>query len=251
MITVWTVPSNSHPSRFAQDCTPADESVLGMERLLVKYAWSPCVWRSSYRRRENFAFSDYLVLDFDHGMTLDTAINNVFCDINHVIGTTKSHQKEKNGVVCDRFRVVLKLSERITDIDTYTSVYRYFARHWESDLSCTDAARFFYPCTSISSVLNEGEPLEIDSTCIAEVGASSVRKSSVKSNTLAAWAGQILRDGIEHNSNTAIYRVAAHAAERGIEYETILGMILNSKLVEKINDREVKRVAENGYRRGK
>lgn len=48
-----------------------------------------------------------LMLDFDDGYKLDEALE-LFKDNTYVIYTTKSHQIEKKGIKCDRFRVILE-----------------------------------------------------------------------------------------------------------------------------------------------
>lgn len=123
---------------------------------IARYPWSPCVWRDGDKRNANFLHADFLTLDFDSPeMPLAQAVN-AFSDMAHVIGTTKSHQKDKGGVVCDRFRVVLKLDSRIERLGDYRETLAFAMRHYPADEACKDGGRFFWPCREIVSVETDG-----------------------------------------------------------------------------------------------
>lgn len=50
---------------------------------------------------------DCIILDIDDGMSIKQ-FQDMFKKYKYVIGTTKSHQQEKKGLICDRFRAVIK-----------------------------------------------------------------------------------------------------------------------------------------------
>jgi len=76
---------------------------------------------SDYRQYSSFAFENntkksenwnnekqnILILDIDDGMSIIEA-KNLFKEYEYFICTTKSHQQEKKGKVCDRYRVILR-----------------------------------------------------------------------------------------------------------------------------------------------
>ena len=86
-----------------------------------------------------------LVLDFDSHTTIDAA-RRMFAPYEAVIATTKSHQSEKNGVVCDRFRVLLPTETPITlSAEEYRDMYLHLASTIEGiDANCGDMAHMFY-----------------------------------------------------------------------------------------------------------
>lgn len=132
------------------------DTVNDVAYLMRRKVWSPCVWRDGERREANFALADWCVLDFDDPIvSLDQAVN-LFCDSTHVIGTTKSHRKEKNGITCDRFRVALRFSKRITETYPFKWNMRQAVERYNADPQCIDAARFYWPCTEIVSVFDDG-----------------------------------------------------------------------------------------------
>lgn len=128
---------------------------------VCNHAWSHCVWNNGVRNTNAYLYSDIIALDFDHGMTIDEAVWN-FGHFNHIIGTTKSHQIEKNDIVADRFRVILKLNERINNAELLRYVMRHYTRMYSADTQATDAARYFWPCINIISTNINGVDIPID-----------------------------------------------------------------------------------------
>lgn len=119
--------------------------------LVGEHVWSPIVWTRGKRAEKNFAAALWIALDFDDGaFTLDEAVAE-FADYAHVIGTTKSHQKDKGGKVCDRFRVAVRGDFVLTDVADYRRVVSEMAQCYGADGACIDGARFFYPCEEIIS----------------------------------------------------------------------------------------------------
>lgn len=128
---------------------------------MCNYVWSPIIWKTGHRCNENFHRADFIGLDFDGTMTLDDA-KNTFCDCVMVIGTTKSHRVVKDGVIADRFRVVLRTELTITNLTTYRHAVKKYIDHYDADQSCADGARFFWPCKDIIVVNPDGDPEEIE-----------------------------------------------------------------------------------------
>jgi hypothetical protein len=121
-------------------------------KFIINRPWSPAVFKDRIRSNKNLDYIGLLVLDVDEGCTLDEAKEH-FSHYAHIIATTKSHQQEKNGVVCDRFRVILALPDSVhTDKRFKQYWHRAFAAWPFIDPACKDAARFFYPSKDIISV---------------------------------------------------------------------------------------------------
>lgn len=129
-------------------------------RTMSERAWSPIVWHEGRRKTDNFKESHWFALDFDDPGTPLEQAKNLFCDMIHVIGTTKSHQIEKHGVICDRYRVLLKWEKPITNWRTYQFNAERLISHHEADSACSDPARHYFPCIDIVSVCEEGYSLE-------------------------------------------------------------------------------------------
>lgn len=108
--------------------------------------YSPTQYANNERRAANFlGFTDILIFDFDEGWTKEK--DDFF---NNFIGykvPTKSHMKEKNGIICERYRIILLLDKSINlNYKEYKRLYKHIIKDLklESDTSCVDACRFYY-----------------------------------------------------------------------------------------------------------
>lgn len=72
--------------------------------------YSPFFFKDKTKKSENWNNDNQniLILDIDDGLTIDKA-KEIFKGFKYFICTTKSHQKEKKGLVCDRFRIILPI----------------------------------------------------------------------------------------------------------------------------------------------
>lgn len=131
-------------------------------RAVLWGAWSPCIWENGTRSKANFIYSDFLGLDVDNGLPIDAAAE-MFRDTVHIIGTTRNHQREKNGVVADRYRIIIPWERRITCRREFESSLAAIGKKIDADSSGYDAARMFWPCTSIVSKIDPGLDLELAS----------------------------------------------------------------------------------------
>lgn len=123
----------------------AEATLDNIEWAIGCYTWSCSIYAGGVRNSANFLRAAYVALDFDEGKTLDWALHT-FAAYACVIGTTKSHQVAKGGVVADRFRVLLRLSEVVTDADVYQRTAKTLIARYGSDRACSDPARIFYHC---------------------------------------------------------------------------------------------------------
>lgn len=90
-----------------------------------------------------------LILDIDDGLSLDRA-KDIFSEYKAVIITSKSHGKDKNGLVCDRYRVIIQLSkpidctkEEYKDTMSFIMCYKYTF----IDKQCKDPSRIYFGYT--------------------------------------------------------------------------------------------------------
>lgn len=122
-----------------------------LKKHILSVPYSLGIYKDGKRNKENFLQTDLIGLDFDEGVTLVEAAE-LFKDFNHIIAPTKSHGKEKNGKVCDRFRVILFLSAPITDNETFEATwFSLYEKFPKIDKACKDSCRYFEPSSSIYS----------------------------------------------------------------------------------------------------
>ncbi len=129
------------------------------EILRMKGRYSPFIYAGNYRSGDNYIpnMSNCIILDFDDGLTI--AEFEERADFAYAIGTTKSHKKEKNGHVCERFRVIIPTETAISlnSIDLsamMTEVFRIFP---EADTACKDTARAYSGYEGADVIIRHGE----------------------------------------------------------------------------------------------
>ena len=117
-------------------------------------AYSPFEYYDGYRKSSNvIGEPEVIILDFDDGLTLEES-HQKFKPFLNAIATTRSHQKLKNGVVCDRFRVIMPTYP--IPKDKYKKVMGNILRYYSSDEQCKDCARLFFASHNSEVTLNEG-----------------------------------------------------------------------------------------------
>ncbi len=132
------------------------DTVEELAAIITEYDWAPAVFSNRKRTIANMTRLDLMVLDVDDGCSLDHAVN-LFAKYKHIIATSRNHQKEKNGQVADRFRVILFLNGPITNDKDYKATWDSVRRaHPFIDEACKDSARFFYASPEIVSLKVDG-----------------------------------------------------------------------------------------------
>ena len=131
-----------------------------------------CKLKDEYRLDENFeGHVDVLIIDVDDGCSINQA-KYIFEKYEFYLITTKSHQRNKGGVVCDRFRMFFKLSETVHSREQMEEIYsRFIDAYPFIDKSCRNVSRFFYPSPSDAIIHhNKGREYPVGLT---EIGLES------------------------------------------------------------------------------
>ena len=154
-------PKHSEKMNEAFKATHGEEIDVTDEAVLVdivqNFAYSCSVFKGK-RCNKNFKYADFIALDIDQDQTI-RGVCKVLGRLGLLayIGTTTSHQQDKNGTKCDRFRVILPLESRITSATVYKSTLDYLSEYFKYDKQCKDPARFYFACSQVAKV--DGSPL--------------------------------------------------------------------------------------------
>lgn len=127
-----------------------------------EYLYSAAEFLGGKRKQENFVRANLIILDYDSGLTLVEA-EEKFKPYKKIIATTRSHQVEKHGVKCDRFRVILFADKDITCKDDFRLLMQELTNIYGSDIACKDAARAFYSAPGCQVFESDGALFPIDS----------------------------------------------------------------------------------------
>lgn len=246
MILVHTAPYNGTAHQYGQGWLMpkrGDEFAGGtcasLARLITRYVWSPHIWDDGKRGEANWRGCCWLVLDFDDGMSLWSAIAK-FGQYRHVIGTTRSHGKLKHGRVCDRFRVALLLETPFFDLTTYKRSVAPIVNKLGADRACTDGARIFFPCVEIESSSDEGEFYPVP---IAPPRAAAPRPRGLP------MSGRQLRfetQGIysEGSRNKEVFWWSCRLCEQGVAVEVAIARLAART---SLDEKEVSRTVRQAY----
>lgn len=233
--------------------------------LITKHAVSHCLWAKGKRKEVNFLVSDWLGLDFDENMSLAKALS-LFKDYSHIIGTTKSHQKLKNDVICDRFRVFLKFEKSCFKKDDFKETVKWWIYHHGADEKCKDAARFFWPCKDIISINENGCKIGfLDAKKIEERKQKQINKlkkrqlyektfyktNNSKDKKIPAHIQAKLDLGVmKGHRNTSCFGMTKDLKRLGFSKSEIEYKILNSQLIqEDFTKAEAQKAINSGWNR--
>lgn len=226
---------------------PVEATDEELKTIITTKVWSPIIFKDLHRRKISYESCELLAFDFDNGkMTVDMAIDLIKnWDCYGVIGTTKSHQKEKTSTggktepACDRFRLVLKAFSACTDWEQYEYNMSQFFKKLPCDRSCKDAARFFYPCTEIVFSQN-GNP--IDWVLLPEgFMREPERKAEAAQNilmhrnngTVPDWVTRRLTHGAKQGDRHRFcYAIGLELTEIGYTTEEIIAAVMGGPLSE-------------------
>lgn len=134
------------------------------EIVLSGYNYVACKLKNEIRKDDNFdGCVDVLILDIDNGCIIEQA-KQIFKDYEYFIITTKSHQKSKNDLVCDRFRVFIPLEETVNDRFLIEKIYSDVILIYPFiDNSCRNVSRLFFSSPQDAKIFyNEGKKYSID-----------------------------------------------------------------------------------------
>lgn len=133
------------------------------EMVMSGYAYAAGRFKDNHRKNDNWiGCEDVLILDIDNDCTINQA-KKIFARDKFFIITTKSHNKDKNGEVCDRFRIFIELYETINDLTKRTSFIKTVMNIYPFvDKACKDAGRYYHASPADAEVYyNDGKPLKL------------------------------------------------------------------------------------------
>lgn len=258
-----------HQQRFTES---GPLNVDQFKATIIRNIWSPIIWKDGVRTKANFQSCTYFVLDIDDGLPLADMID--FCktqEVSHIIGTTKSHRKEKvsssgkMSPAADRYRVIFPADTICTDAELYRYNLGIMAERFGCDESATDAARFFYPCKEVvaAATFKEGRVtwLPFDPDYVPERVRYERRRETNRqlaaAGTLPVWMLNILngQEVVEADRHKTVLRMGIMLGEFGWtlgepKAQKVFDQIMKLPLGRHVGAREVLRHLENGYRIG-
>lgn len=123
---------------------------------------SPFEYKGGMKNKEKWKNpkQNLLILDIDDSLSIEEA-KSIFKPYKYFLYTTKSHQKEKKGVVCDRFRVILR-AVNIPMGDRYFNAMRQLEKQYNFiDVQVNNKTGAFLGNASCEWIFNDGIPFDL------------------------------------------------------------------------------------------
>ncbi len=211
------------------------------------FMYSAGTFKGGHRTKSNYqSKQNLIIIDIDDGMKLETA-KMMFSNYKCLIATTKSHQKEKNGITCDRFRIIFITDRTIKlDSDMYS---RFMANVYEAlgvpaDESCKDSSRMYYGAEG-EHWYSDGDKLFEISDLIPETTKEKERKTMLNSSGVGSTEGLerfLLEEAVKGNRNHTILRYALTfvGSGRSIEEAKEKVLLFNEKLPDSLPEKEIR-----------
>lgn len=124
---------------------PAVVDIPDVETLIdyiQQYAWSPSVFKGT-RCNDNFKSADFMVIDVDNGLTMESAEEICMSKcLDYIIGATTSHTDNAH-----KFRLIFPLVQTIKTREQFDATWDYLHEIFpQLDIQCSDPARFYFSC---------------------------------------------------------------------------------------------------------
>lgn len=205
--------------------------------------------KDNYIKRQNL-----IIFDVDEGTTIDEA--KMFLNgYKGFIATTKSHNKDKNGIICERYRIVL-ISKYIFNLDheEYKQTLTNFAllHNLTVDFPVIEPSRLYYSNPDSEFTYLDGDELIDLRNYIPETREVVATEQAIK-NAEAHYSGVDKPDGMDkyflmqtsagsRNNNLLRYGFAL-LTEKNLDIETAKAKVLglNSMLLDPLDEAEIHR----------
>jgi len=207
------------------------------------YHYAAHHFKDGYRNNQNAKPRfNLIILDVDNGISIE-CVKNIFEEYTYLLATTKSHNKNKGGTVCERFRVIMPMKYELSlNSETYSKFMKNVFEWcpFEVDYATSDAARKYesYEGAYFYNYGSNIDPLQfIPDTKKAEERQQRFSKYN-GSGSLERW---FLLNMSQGNRNNLLARFSFALVDNGFGYEDIEDRVmeLNKQLEEPLEVEEV------------
>ncbi len=212
-----------------------------------------------HRKLDNFIRGQNMIaFDIDEGMTVEEA-KGIFEFYTYIIYTTRSHQIEKNGLVMDRFRIVLPTRTMFyVSAEEHKELYENIAKVMNVptyDVATRNVSRLWFSNSAAEVYKNEGDLLDVR-CCLPETETAENTMPNLETidddesnKRIAGMLRWFLMNTHSGDRNTNLFRYGAFVKDMiGSEYVESKLEYANSKLAEPIGQRELNTIIGSASR---
>jgi P4 family phage/plasmid primase-like protien len=182
---------------------------------VFSHDWCPALFNGNTRSNKNFLESSFLFGDVDGDQCVFSIedFEDLFDEYDYIIGTSRNHQKQKGDKPpCDRFRFLLPLAEKVTDVTLYSEYIEGFHTVYPfCDPNAKDPARFFFgvenPTIKIHSTGKKFIPIR------GEIKKTRKTEQDIKEDP---FIDPLLGMGGELKNDNRLMELLQQAASRGM-----------------------------------
>lgn len=168
-------------SSHSQSFTPRETNAQALiQHILEGKAWAQGYYSKGNRSKASFISSQTLALDFDDGISVDNALDNVFIERYALL----IHPTPSSTATAPRTRVIFMLAEAVNCASAWEALQRGLIDHFEAmrpDPNCKDAARMFYGSDLPGAYVNLEARLPIELA-----GALTQREAAIEMERVVA-----------------------------------------------------------------
>ena len=237
-------------------------SGMTVEALLTSPVQSYCLnhFEATDRAPDGHRKKEYVIpgqnmiaWDIDEGMTI-ADMQAILSEYIYIIYTTKSHLKDKNGIICERFRVVLPTKTLFyVNPEEHKGLYENLSRVLEIpsyDIATRNQGRLWFTNPEATVITKDnGELLDVR-CCIPETETSQHIIPNIENLDLdesdmriAGMQKYALINGVGGNRNNVMFRLAKFVQEMGGDMDVVYQT--NSMLLEPLPDGEIATIVRN------
>jgi hypothetical protein len=132
--------------------------------LIINFNYSAGLFKRNFRSNKSFVNTDIIIFDIDDEQPNNKSIldvSNQLKSYKHILSTTKSHQISKNGIVCDRYRILFFLDQHINSVASYKATVHKIEQlfNLKTDPKTNSPARFYFMSAKIISSNENGQAI--------------------------------------------------------------------------------------------
>ena len=184
-----------------------------------------------------------LVLDIDEGTPISVA-QSLLSEYEYILHTTKSHQIEKNGKICDRYRILLPMSHTLKLNAEDYKAFMANIQEWlpfPTDTATFQRSRKWATNHEATFYLNNGELLDVlpfIPKTSKEQNYKTERKPLENLSNIERWFAVRMVQG---NRNNELYKYGAMLLDSGMSLDNVERQIIdfNSRLSNPLSEQEL------------
>jgi len=248
---------------FKSQEVPFFGSGMTVEALLTSQVQSYCLnhFEATDKAPDGHRKKDYVIpgqnliaWDIDEGMSIPEAQEKL-SHYQYLLYTTKSHQKEKNGIICDRFRIIMPTKTTFyVNPEEHKGMYENLARVLELpsyDVATRNQGRLWFTNPEAQVLTKkEGDLLDVR-CCIPETETSQHIIPNIENldldesdRRIAGMQKYVLINGMGGNRNNVLFRLAKFVQEMGGDVERLV-LETNAMLSEPLPEHEAITIIRN------